>query len=107
MAYVGKIAVINPVEYTLENLPTGVKPVAEKALSVCSEIDLKLYPSDEALDHRNQTIDEDEIVLIVGEAGRPNAFQPGDMWSCYDVMQIFSKGQIYECFRSSLKILTV
>ena len=106
MSDIGKIAKIIPDEFTPENLPTGVKQVANGNLNLCISID-KHYPVLGTLTKSKDTISKDSVCLIVGFQGRPNSFQLGPEWSSYDILTVSIEGDLYTCFRQSLKIIAV
>ena len=104
MCVIGNIAGIIPEEFTQENLPTGILRL-EGRLRLCDQIHAS-YPVTESIVASTHTVDQDSVALIVSIEGRPGSFQTGSGWSCYDIVSVLVEGRTYQCFRSSLKILT-
>ena len=97
MSIIGNIAVINPSEFTREHLPTGVVESCGR-LMLCKNIHTS-YPVLEAIVKSNHTVDPKSIALIVSIEGRPGSFQTGEIWSCYDILNVLVEGRTYQCFR--------
>ena len=106
MKNIGRIARIKPVEFTQENLPTGIKTVAPGSLSLCSCID-PTYPVLGSLKISNKIIMSSSVGIIISEHSRPRSFQKGPVWNDYDILSIYIEGEMYKCFRLSLDILTL
>lgn len=104
MRQLSKIASISPLEFTAENLPTGVVTKGSD-LKLCKSIGLD-YPVLESMTYSNFLVPSNSIVLILSLAGRPKSFQVGETWDSYDILDILVEGRVYQCFRSSLNIIT-
>lgn len=104
MKQLGNIASILTSEFTEEHLPTGVLPATNK-VQLCAEIDLN-YPVLESLSYSSKLVDTGSVALILSLKGRPSSFQTGEGWSGYDIFNVLVEGEIYQCFRSSLEIIT-
>lgn len=105
MIHLGNIASIRDHEYTKESLPTGI--VSNGVfLKLCKHISLD-YPVLESLSYSNHFVSNDTIVLVLSVVGRPRSFQEGKTWDGYDIVDIFADGHVYQCFRSSLSVITL
>ena len=102
---IGQIAKIKSLEFSLENLPTGIKSTKSGELFLCEDID-PTYPVLGALKESCKPVGKSSIGIIVSEHQRPRSFQKGKLWSDYDILSVYIEGELYKCFRLSLEILT-
>jgi hypothetical protein len=107
MEITGQIVKIKSLEYTHENLPTGILNIKNNFCNLCSTINVKLYPARESLYFSNESIEINSLGLVLSNVGRPYSFQAGEMWEDYDLMRILIEGKLYECFRFSLQVMTL
>jgi len=105
MTIIGKITSFKSLEFTPENLPTGVRSIEPGMLRLCKTID-STYPVLGALSESPQLISASSVGIVVSKEGRPRSFSQDPIWSEYDIISVYVEGNIYECFRGSLNILT-
>ena len=73
MKIVGKITSFKTHEFTPENLPTGVRPIASGMLRLCRSID-STYPVLGAMRESPHSISASSVGIVVSQEGRPNSF---------------------------------
>jgi hypothetical protein len=104
MNNIGQIAKIKCLEFSRENLPTGVSATELGSLFLCSDID-PTYPVLGALKTSMIPVTTSSVGVIIAEHSRPRSFQKGPAWNDYDILSVYIEGELYKCFRLSLEIL--